>query len=151
MPGGRRGTDATGLRSWWARWRGPIDDVLTIVAVGAALYAVAVTQIEGAERRDQTCTIDERTQAEDVYELRQTYDFLADPPPGQEGLAALILPNLPKSEADARLDDAPPFCDERGVGLPEPDPVLPCRPPVLVEQLPANVPPGPAYCAQRPT
>jgi hypothetical protein len=35
---------------------------------------------------------------------------------------------LSTTEAEARMDDAPPFCDDEGIGLPEPDPVVPPRP-----------------------
>lgn len=93
---------------------------------------------ETAERRDQSCRLFEGQHLADVEQLRRTYDYLEHPAKGTEGLVPLILAQLPETERKARTDSAPAYCDEPGalaeaegkppVGLPEPDPVVPCRP-----------------------
>jgi hypothetical protein len=91
----------------------------------------AAIRAENRERRDQSCAISERKQATDIKKLRQTYAYLHRK--RREGRLGEDLPReviraLPRSEAEAHEDDAPPFCDEKGIGLPEPDPVIPSRP-----------------------
>lgn len=87
---------------------------------------------EARDRLDQACTRDERNQKRDVETLRRTYDYLVREQREGRSLASginrAVLIGLPRTEADAREDDALPACDKPGVGLPEPDPVLPKRP-----------------------
>jgi hypothetical protein len=116
-------------------WRGWVDRAITLVAVAIAGLALYVTTLEREKRTDQICRIDERKQQKDIRQLERTYGYLLrelragrmDQPLNVE-----ILRGLQQTEADAREDDAPPFCDEEGVGLPEPDPVVPDRPLVLL-------------------
>lgn len=110
---------------------------MTVVAVGLSAYAVAGTEAtvkdlrrEGEERRDQSCRIQERKQEADVQQLRRTYTFLLGLKPAAP-LRRAVITLLPQIEDDARQDDAPPYCNAPGVGLPEPDPVVPKRPPSL--------------------
>lgn len=120
--------------SWW--------DVITrtwlfgctvfLVIFGVRLeHAVNNFQREGQERRNQTCVIFERQQITNVRLLQNTYDFLLGLTPAQrhDPLNRFIRKQLPQTEAEARLDPSPPYCDEPGAGLPEPDPKVPPRPP----------------------
>ena len=106
-------------------------------AAGAMVYgltsnqdAIRAIERERIERTNQSCDITERKQADDVRKLRNTYDYLVGLTPRQRrtALNAAIIRQLPRTEEEARRDDAPAFCDEPGVGLPEPDPKLPRRP-----------------------
>lgn len=119
------------FRAWYARWG---RDIVTMIAVGLAAFSVGKVVKEARERQDQLCTIAERKQLADVRQLHSTYDYLAkkvaqdiDPNAGVISLND-ILASLPQVEEDAFFDDAPEFCDEPGVGLPEPDPEIPTRP-----------------------
>lgn len=84
---------------------------------------------ERVERIDQSCRSDEREHLVNVRNLKQTYNILSDPKARQlidPGLLELIVTiSLPQTEEDARTDQAPEFCDNPGVGLPEPDPKVP--------------------------
>lgn len=93
----------------------------------------AVEQIdrESRERRDQSCKVTEKAQRVKEQQLARTYQFLvAARANGETGstIYKFIVASLPAQEAKARLDEAPLFCDEPGIGLPEPDPVVPPRP-----------------------
>lgn len=85
---------------------------------------------EGVQRRDQSCLIQEAKQRSDVAALKRTYDYLSGRTsyPQTQELRRIALAGLPRAFHEAELDDAPPFCDELGVGEPEPDPPLPERP-----------------------
>lgn len=113
------------------RWR-PLNAAALILAaasilLSAWLYARIVS--EGRERRDQSCLQNERRHLDDVQQLRNTYEFLEHLPRSEWGtpLTRAIVRQLPQIERDARVDVAPKFCDEHGIGLPEPDPVVPKR------------------------
>jgi hypothetical protein len=92
---------------------------------------------ESVDRRDQNCLLFEGDHLRDVTQLRRTYKYLSGPNARRNpGLTRLVVESLPETEAAARVDTAPPYCDEttsgflglgkeRDVGLPEPDPVLP--------------------------
>lgn len=94
---------------------------------------------EANERRDQTCRVLEGQHLTNVERLKATYHYLGTLPREDYGkpLTLAVLRGLRTQEAEAREDQAPPFCDEPGVkaeragakpvGLPEPDPVLPKR------------------------
>jgi hypothetical protein len=107
------------------------------VAIGYSFWtnhnAINQIQEESKGRRDQSCHISESTHKADVEQLQRTYDYLVNLTPRQKRSAInrAVLANLPNVEHAARLDPAPPFCDEPGIGLPEPDPVLPKRPKAL--------------------
>lgn len=110
---------------------------ITIIALLAGLSAIGKTasfedfEREANARRDETCRINEHQQEQDIRRLRQAYEYL-------DGLPAwkrerLLRPRAARAqlaslEADAMEDDAPAYCDEPDVGLPEPDPELPPRP-----------------------
>jgi hypothetical protein len=137
-----RAQDRGRVAAWWGRWG---RELVTALAVGLSAWAVWTTQHtvgdlkrEGAERRDQTCTILETKQRSDVEALRRTYAYLAGLRPRElaDPLNRAVLANLPNVVREAQTDDAPPYCDEkddqgRDIGLPEPDPVIPKRPPGL--------------------
>lgn len=95
------------------------------------------------QRRDQACTIFERQQVQNVKTLTQTYGFLLSLSPTQiqDPLNELILRNVPQTEATARTDPSPAYCDDEGIGLPEPDPKVPPRPKVIDKLLKALPPP----------
>jgi hypothetical protein len=94
---------------------------------------------EGAKREDQFCLLVERAHRQDVRQLRSTYAYLISLPPEDihSVLNQLVLRELPSTELKAHTDSAPKLCDEPGhygdknVGLPEPDPEVPKRPPQL--------------------
>jgi hypothetical protein len=100
-----------------------------VVSVSAGFLAWQATQAN-TERIDQSCTTDEREHADNVRQLEQTYNALSSPTIRANlgpGLVTLIVSQMAELEKDARTDQAPPFCDEPGVGLPEPDPEPPER------------------------
>jgi len=88
---------------------------------------------EGLGRRDQACTISERKQLADVQQLRRTYAYLLSLSPRERRsrLNMAVLQQLPSVEQEARFDDAPKFCDQPHLGLPEPDSKIPKRPRAL--------------------
>lgn len=114
--------------------------VVLLLVCGAYLYdnvndTAAANEQETLERRDQSCSIFERKQREDVNQLRQTYQYILSLSPSQlkEPLNTAILTFLPETEKAAKIDDAPAFCDEvtedgKDIGEPEPDPLVPERP-----------------------
>jgi hypothetical protein len=71
-----------------------------------------------------------------VRALRKTYLYLEQLKPAERRttLNRFILHKLPSVEREARTDQAPGFCDEPGIGLPEPDPRIPQRPKGLRER-----------------
>jgi hypothetical protein len=85
---------------------------------------------EGRERRDQTCTRDERRFAGEVRSLRQTYDYFLRLSPAErktDRIAAVI--DLDEVEEETRGERPPPFCSAPGLGLPpEQVPEIPERP-----------------------
>jgi len=98
-------------------------------------------------RADQACNLFETDHLKDVQELKQTYKFLLDPDAVTENkaLVKFIVLNLPRTEEEARLDSAPPYCDGTfpngdDIGLPEPDPKIPERPKAL-DQLTKQITP----------
>jgi hypothetical protein len=100
--------------------------------IGALTLNNTAARVDGerTERIDQTCMVFERQQLADVQKLRRTYEYLAALPPADlaEPINRAILAQLVDVEREARADDAPPYCDEQGFGLPEPDPEVPERP-----------------------
>lgn len=114
------------------------------VLVLVSLYRL---QAEAKQRRDQSCTIQEKKQLADIVQLQQTYRFLLDPESKKNGLYGPVLIALPRTESEAREDDAPDFCDDPGVGLPEPDTKVPPRPTAI--KLPKPPPPPKKYPVPR--
>jgi hypothetical protein len=84
---------------------------------------------EGAERRDQTCLLFEGQHLTEVKQLERTYEYLSGLSQAQlsEPLNRAVMLGLSAQEEEAK-DRAPAYCDVKGVGLPEPDPVIPKRP-----------------------
>jgi hypothetical protein len=99
--------------------------------------AVAQIDREGVERRHQICLTDEKVQGDIVVRLNRTYGYVKELQPAEytDTLNRFIILSLPDLEDDAETDAAPAFCDEPGVGLPEPDPEIPPRPEVVDEAL----------------
>jgi hypothetical protein len=114
---------------------------LLVAGVRSNHRALERSNKERAERINESCTITEGKQRDDVSVLRRTYAYIADLTPAErrQPFNRAIIANLPVVEHEARTDDAPSYCDEPGVaaekrgakpvGLPEPDPVMPKRPP----------------------
>lgn len=97
---------------------------------------------EGVERRDQICTAAESADLANVTRLRRTYDYLQALSPAEfdTPINRAVLVSLPQVESDAKTPTAPAFCDvtlKHGVpvGLPEPNPIVPTRPPELTAKL----------------
>jgi hypothetical protein len=107
-----------------------------VLSAGSVLFTVLLftdLRDEIAQRRDQACVITEREQDAEVQALVNTYRYLSELTGEQlhDPLNRAVLRQLPMVEARARADNAPPYCDEEGVGLPEPDRRVPERPRVL--------------------
>jgi len=112
-------------------------------ALDRAQENAAETAREGVERRHQICLSAEREHLNDVIGLRRTYSYLESltPTEREQTLNRFIIRGLAQAEDKVNVDPAPAFCDEPGVqaerrgeppvGLPEPDPVIPKRPPGL--------------------
>jgi hypothetical protein len=89
---------------------------------------------ERAIRTDQNCKLFEREHKKAVQDLEDTYEFLKSPVAHETpGLTRFIILNLPRTEEEARVDNAPEYCDNPGLGLKEPDPKIPERPHQLDE------------------
>lgn len=105
--------------------------VCFLLALGGVFLTLNLIA-ESKGRRDQSCTQSERKHLEDVKQLRRTYAYLVDPAKfgDRKGsdLYNVVLAQIERTERQARIDPAPKFCDEPGIGLPEPDPVLPTSP-----------------------
>ena len=122
-------------RLFFEDWRVPLAvvAVMASLALFSAVYFYVRIQSEGRERRTQTCTIQESKQAKDVRQLKATYRYLLSLRPDEldDTINVAVLHALTETERDAHLDDAPAFCDEPKIGLPEPDPKIPQRPEAL--------------------
>lgn len=99
--------------------------------------------VQRRDSRDQICEGDEREHRRNVEGLRLTYQYVLelDPDERNEPINKLIISQIPAAEQDAYIDQAPDFCDEKGIGEPEPDPTVPARPKAIDDLLP----PGPPY------
>lgn len=88
---------------------------------------------EQFERRDQSCRLFEGDHLADVQSLEKTYEYLGalTPEERKTTLNKTILNGLAEQEREAKVDSAPDFCDKPNTGLPEPDPVVPTRPPSI--------------------
>jgi hypothetical protein len=96
---------------------------------------VALRAADTKARVSESCTISETKQKRDVQQLRDTYRYLVNLSSEElaaakagRGINGAIYQNLGRTEADAYQDDAPKYCDDPNVGLPEPDPEVPARP-----------------------
>lgn len=116
-------------------WRVPlaIVSVVASLALLSSVYFYVRIQAEGEQRRDQSCGISEAKQHKDIRQLADTYRYLLALSPAEQRSTfnTFIRARLPLAEREAAEDDAPPFCDEDGVGLPEPDLKVPRRPRAL--------------------
>jgi hypothetical protein len=112
---------------------------LIVCTLGLILISQQASRIQDAqvsfkaetrERVNQTCRILEGKQRDTVDQLKQTYTYLLGLSPAEKRspLNRAVLANVPKLERDARVNDAPAYCNDPGVGLPEPDPEPPARP-----------------------
>ena len=152
----RRAGDRSRLAAFWGRY---VGNLVTVAAVGLAAIAVvvaddateeakrssaqalraskathaAVRRMKRAQRAriHATCLIQEGKQRSDISALRRTYEYLSGLEPSEFGtpLNRAVLANLPATIREAQTDDAPFYCDRKGVGEAEPDPDLPKRPP----------------------
>jgi hypothetical protein len=87
-----------------------------VVIIGTVLWAYISIEQETQIRVDQTCHL-----FADTYEYLDTLTKVE----AKSGLNQFIISDLPEAESEARVDSAPPYCDEANQGLPEPDPVIP--------------------------
>lgn len=128
------------LSGWWFRWGADVTTTIAIALATFAVFGVRSTvrdlEQEGTERRDQSCLIFETKQRGDVRALERTYNYLSGLSAHElgESINRAVLANLPNVIREAQTDDAPAYCDEPNVGLPEPDDRIPKRP--------KNLPPG---------
>lgn len=114
----------------------------SVVARDAAATAKdTVTRLtsESTERRSQTCATFETQYVEEVRKVRDTYAYVAGLPQQDRTsfLNRTIVKAVPEIERNARSESdasgvkVPAFCNERGVGLPEPSPPPPSRPAIV--------------------
>jgi hypothetical protein len=98
-----------------------------VVIIGTVLWAYISIEQETQIRVDQTCHLFESDHLADVEDLADTYEYLdtLTKVEAKSGLNQFIISDLPEAESEARVDSAPPYCDEANQGLPEPDPVIP--------------------------
>ena len=83
------------------------------------------------EALDQFCRLAEQDHKTDVDRLTEIYTYLDALPRSQYDAPInqfVINSTLTTRETEAYNDKAPPLCDRPGLGLPEPDPVIPDRP-----------------------
>lgn len=121
----------------WGRWG---RDFITFIAVALAVYSVYANSVETKERVDESCTISETKQKADVDALIATYRYLGELS-GKElaqPLNKAVLAGLPTTVRNAQTDDAPSYCDEPDVGLPEPDDKVPEVPEDLKQYVPTK-------------
>lgn len=117
------------------RW-GQVALMLAAFALFFAVLLFYKIDSEGKERRDQACQGAEGKHLEEVKQLRRTYDYFVHPPPGFEKLLKdpRTIQQLHEAEKAAKNDGdqfgefVPAYCDEPGIGRPEPDPTLPHKP-----------------------
>lgn len=119
-------------RRWWRR-ENAYRDVWLLVITGMVAWALWAGYEDRVERTDQTCLLFERQHLREVRRLTGTYDYLVALTPEQrtDPLNRAILATLAEVEGDATSSVAPTYCDMPNVGLPEPNPRLPDRPPAL--------------------
>lgn len=90
-------------------------------------------------RSDQNCETAERVHLRDVQDLRGSYALLEsaelNPPEKNAIIYKLVIKGLPNTIASGETDVAPDYCDEKGYGLKEPDPVVPKRLSFLPESI----------------
>lgn len=112
-------------------WKAIAATALILAALSVLLTAVLFARIasESHDRRSQECVFLETQQAKAVENLRRTYDYLEHLTPAQrhEPLNRAIRQALPVAESDAKAP-VPAYCNEPGIGLPEPGPAVPKRP-----------------------
>lgn len=126
-PGGPGG-NWTRLRRWWWLRPGLLAYLCCFAAVGLLAWQAFSLRHEIRDRRDQTCHSLERQHRDDVNLLWAQYRFLNDPPqPVGRFAVTQVLVLTRQLDNLARHDPAPDYCDEPGMGEPEPDPPLPQR------------------------
>jgi hypothetical protein len=125
------------IRRFYKNHRSTIGYVFLVVYV-TVIGGVAVEQQrdfneEALRARSANCLQFERDHLRDVDQLRQTYAYLEQLRPGEfeQPINRFIVARLSETETAARTDTAPDYCDEPGLGRPEPDPVVPERPAYL--------------------
>ena len=123
------------------RVRSPLSLVVAVLAIAVAVNSVfvwiALTRgaHESEQRRDDTCTAQERRHAQDIKGLRSTYLYLQTLPLSAVTdrhsptytLNRIILQGLPDTEGRARVKP-PAFCAAPGVGIDQAEQRVPARP-----------------------
>jgi hypothetical protein len=105
-------------------------DIWLLAITVLVVWSIATLYADRTDRADQTCTLFERAHERDVNALAATYKYLVGLSDSERTSAInrTVLARLPETEQQARVTKAPSYCDDRGVGLPEPNPVIPVRP-----------------------
>ena len=105
---------------------------LVLSAASCLLAVVLFSTIadESRERRAQNCIVFERACEIEVKRLSNTYRYLLDIGMDERNSAlnVAIAAQLPDLEQRVRTIAPPHYCDDPGVGLPEPSPSIPKRP-----------------------
>lgn len=116
--------------SWWHRNQSAVVGLLcaAVVAQTFTCIILVVKFIGEAEtRRDENCLGWEKAHKQEITDLKRTFAFYKDPPPGLEPLLNNPLSALQVRDrvrnAHTDLDQfgqfVPQYCDEPGVGAPE--------------------------------
>lgn len=128
------------LRAVWDARRDIWSLLLTIFVV----LSIALLAREGHMREDGQCASFERDHLEEVRAVATAYAYFqtVEPEDYDTAIFRFAVRQLPIIEAAANSDEAPNYCDKPGVGLEEPDPVVPPRPQRL-NRLPLPDPPPP--------
>lgn len=87
-------------------------------------------EVEGRERRDQTCQTLELQYRDNLHSLQATYRYLLglSDEQAREAINTAIALELPRTERRALLSRPPAYCSDPGVGLPGRTPTVPARP-----------------------
>jgi hypothetical protein len=97
-----------------------------IIFVSLGLIIKGATN-EAGDRKEQNCQLFESDNLQDVRALKATYDYIEalNPDEIQSTINQFIIVSVPDAQIEAATDQAPDYCDDPGVALPEPDPKVP--------------------------
>lgn len=87
-------------------------------------------QADTRDRIHQSCLKSERDEQFAIEDYASTIVYLKGLSPSErnQGINKAVLQSLPKTRRRALISVAPNYCDKPGVGLKEPDPVVPDDP-----------------------
>lgn len=110
-----------------------VSILLNVILFRANNTALEQIRAESFDRQNQACMISERAYTQQVRSLRVTYSYLLSLTEKQrkEPINVVLRKELPTTEARVRSAAPPAFCAGKGIGLSNPLPKIPTRPPGL--------------------